>query len=85
MLINTQQTAEEKTKQQLQRICTSSYKQLLFAYKQGIRLVKQNPYGLSEEQVWECLGESANKLIEFATLTKNTLNAAVPNTIEDNE
>ena len=72
------------TKRQLERIVNDLFAQMLLVYQKGQKLVYQNPYGLTPEQVLAGFGSDAVELVRLATLVKDCLNLAAPGTIPDN-
>lgn len=71
------------TKRQMERIINGLFAQMLLVFQKGQKLVYQNPYGLTKEQVFEGFGADAMELIRLATLLKDCLNLAAPGTIPD--
>lgn len=73
------------TKQQLIRIISDLFDQMLTVYTTGKKLVYVNPLGLTKDEVIEGFGEDAMELFRLATLLKDAINIAAPGTLpEDN-
>ena len=66
----------------LRREIAQLIEQMKATYLRCRTLVKLNPYGLTEEQVWAGLGEEdAEELLRLGDLLKTTVNEVVPDSL----
>lgn len=70
------QQKQEFTKNMLLGNVRQAFTQLKTSYIEGFKLITNNPYGLTPEEVFQGLGENATELHRLGQLTVRTLNEA---------
>ena len=79
----TQEQRQALTKQAISKSINQLFTQMIAVYDENVRMVFDNPYNLTKDQVIAGFGTDAIQLIQLATLLKDVINIAVPGTIAD--